>query len=199
MSNTRVKPQLKRWERRVLLGVLGGVAVLALAGVVGRVNRRSGGLALLREWFDHPLLFGTLMLPLLFAALVLATWPVWLRSVLGVVTVLLGLASVPFWLFSDHRETTRDEAAPGRPDRRLVVVEGSAMIDPLYWVYVDEGTGLARRRWDVAFVNGDWSGLGEVAWDGPDRLRVVVDHRTHLIRIAEGGRPERTLIGADAY
>lgn len=194
MSNVRVKSRLKRWERRVLVGALGGVAGLAVAGLVGRVNRRSGGLALLREWFDHPLLFGTLMLPLLFVALVLATWPVWLRSVLGVVTVVPGLATVPFWLFSDHRATTSDEAAPGRPDRRVVVVEGHAMIDPLYWVYVEEGEGLARRRWEVAFLNGDWNGLNEVAWDGPDRLRLVVDHRPHLIGIAEGGRPERAPI-----
>ncbi|MEV7782223.1 hypothetical protein [Kitasatospora sp. NPDC088351] len=62
-----------RRERWVLWGALGGVAALAVAAVTGRFSRRPGGLLVLREWLDEPLLFGTLILVLLFVALVFST------------------------------------------------------------------------------------------------------------------------------
>lgn len=75
------------------------------------------------------------------------------------------------------------------------------MIDPLWWVYVDEGWGPAARRWQVGFFNGDVSshGLTEASWAGPDRIRLVtgdvgVDARTHYIDLdPDTGRPLRTL------
>ncbi|MFD0346921.1 hypothetical protein ACFQ0M_14395 [Kitasatospora aburaviensis] len=113
--------------------------------------------------------------------------------------VALAVGTVPLWFLSgvfsgDHR-TTRTEAAPGRPDRRLVVQEDTAGFgpDPLFWVYLDEGTGLATRRWDVAYVNGDANSIKELGWAAPDQLRLVTEQGTHLIRIAGNGRPDRTV------
>ncbi|MFI6843185.1 hypothetical protein OG535_10320 [Kitasatospora sp. NBC_00085] len=189
-----------KWDRWVMWGALGGAVALGAAVVVGRLHRRSGGLLVLREWLDHPLLFGTLVLALLFVALVSSRGKVWARSVLGVVVVTLGLFTVPFWflysVLSDDLTTTRDEAAPGRPDRRLVVQEGLSGLgpDPLYYVYVDDGSGLTTRRWEVAFIDGDFNGIEALAWAGPDQLRLVTaDKQTHLIRIADNGRPEPTI------
>ncbi|MFJ9947282.1 hypothetical protein [Kitasatospora sp. NPDC091207] len=172
------------------------MAALMAAAMAGRVGRRPGGLVVLQEWFDEPLLLGTSILVLLFVALVFVPWRIWIRSVLGTVVLTLGLGTVPLWIFADDPVTTRTEAAPGRTDRRLVVKEGAALIDPLWWVYVDEGAGLGTRRWPVAFVNGDWNSLREISWAGPDQLRLVTDHESHLIRVRADGRPERTVVDA---
>ncbi|AUY52352.1 hypothetical protein [Streptomyces sp. CB01881] len=186
------------WDRWVMWGALGGSAALAGAAVAGRVNARSGGLLVLREWLDDPLLFGTSALVLLFVALVLGRSHGWFRSALGAVVLTLIVGSVPLWLlagvFSDDPRTTRTEAAPGRPDRRLVVKEGTAGFgpDPYSYVYVDDGSGLGVRRWQVADI--DRHGIKELAWDGPDQLRLVTGlGRTHLIRIAADGRPSPTV------
>ncbi|WP_395296715.1 hypothetical protein ACF9IK_27155 [Kitasatospora hibisci] len=188
-----------KWDRWVMWGALGGAGALMVAAVTGRVNSRSGGLLILREWLDRPLLFGTLALALFLVALVSSRGKVWARSVLGAVAVTLAVGAVPLWFLSgalsdDHR-TTRNEAAPGRPDRRLVVQEDTAGFgpDPLFWVYLDEGTGLGTRRWDVAYVDGDANGIKELGWAAPDQLRLVTEQGTHLIRIAGNGRPDRTV------
>ncbi|MFB7618473.1 hypothetical protein [Kitasatospora sp. NPDC056181] len=186
------------WDRWVMWGALGGSATLAGAAVVGRVNARSGGLLVLREWLDEPLLFGTSALVLLFVALVLGRSHGWFRSALGAVVLTLIVGSVPLWLlvgaFSDDLRTTRTEAAPGRPDRRLVVKEGTSGLgpDPYSYVYVDDGSGLSVRRWQVADI--DRHGIKELVWVGPDQLRLVTGlGRTHLIRIADDGRPSPTV------
>ncbi|MFJ6137577.1 hypothetical protein [Kitasatospora sp. NPDC092286] len=49
------------------------MAALAVAAVTGRFSRRPGGPLVLREWLDEPLLFGTLILVLLFVVLVFST------------------------------------------------------------------------------------------------------------------------------
>ncbi|MFJ3792409.1 hypothetical protein [Kitasatospora sp. NPDC090091] len=189
-----------KWDRWVMWGALGGAGALMVAAVTGRVNRRSGGLLVLREWLDRPLLFGTLVLALFFVALVSSRGKVWARSALGAVVVALAMGTVPLWflstvVFSDDHRTTRNEAAPGRPDRRLVVEQDTAGFgpDPLYWVYLDEGTGLGTRRWKVAYVNGDANGIKELGWAGPDRLRLVTEQADLVIRIAGNGRPDRTV------
>ena len=188
-----------KWDRWVMWGALGGAGVLAVAAVTGWVNRRSGGFLVLGEWLYRPLLFGTLVLALLFLALVSSRGPVWARSALGTLVVTAAVGAVPLWflssVFSDEHRTTRSEAAPGRPDRKLVVQQGTAGLgpDPLYWVYLDEGSGLTTRRWQVAYVNGDANGIKELGWAGPDQLRLVTEEGTHLIRIAEDGSPDRTV------
>ncbi|MFF1907124.1 hypothetical protein [Kitasatospora sp. NPDC058218] len=186
-----------RWGRWVMWGALGGAAALVGAAVVGRSNRRSGGLLVAQQRLDEPLLFGTSALALLIVALVFSPWPSWVRGGLGCAVVVLGVGTVPFWILSsDGPRTTHTEAAPGRPDRVLVVRQDQAGFgpDPLYWVYVDQGSGLATRRWRVTYVDGDHDDLREAAWDGPDRLRVVTSKGgTRLIAILADGRPESTV------
>ncbi|MET7714418.1 hypothetical protein [Streptomyces sp. NPDC005407] len=71
-------------------------------------------------------------------------------------------------------EVTQTLAAPEGADRLVVVRSGSAMIDPLWWVTVEQGHGLTAREWDVGHFNGD-AGDYEAASarDGPYRLRMT--------------------------
>ncbi|WP_327676118.1 hypothetical protein [Kitasatospora sp. NBC_00458] len=182
------------WGRWVSWGALGGAAVLVGAAAAGRVNHRSGGLVVLRDLLDHGLGFMTSALVLFLVAMVLLRWNVWVRTVLAGLAGCLLLLSVPVWIMAeDAPAEIRSEPAPGRPDRRLVVEEGRAMIDPFWYVSVDEGSGLTTRRWHVAFVDGDWNSLREVSWESADRLRVVTGTESHLILISESGRPDRTV------
>ncbi|MER5354171.1 hypothetical protein ABT093_28030 [Kitasatospora sp. NPDC002551] len=186
----------RRWVSR---GALGIAAALAGAAVLGRANRASGGLLVLREWLDHPALFGTLVLALLFVGVLASNWRPWARFAVDGVIGLMLLGAVLLWVFlgplltgGDER-TIRSEAAPERSDRRLVVEEGYALIDPYWIVSVDEGSGPGTRRWHLAYVNGDWQGMPEVGWDGPDRIRLVKEKETVLIGLGPDGAPDRTV------
>ncbi|WP_380284478.1 hypothetical protein [Kitasatospora purpeofusca] len=185
----------RRWVSR---GALGLAAALAGAAVLGRANSGSGGFLVLRRWLDHPALFGTLVLALLFVGVLTARWNLWARIVLGGVTGTFLLGAALVWVFfgsllTDSERTIRSEAAPERTDRRLVVEEGYAMIDPYWIVSVDEGSGLGKRRWHLAYVNGDWHDRPEVTWDAPDRIRLVKEKETVLIGLAPNGAPDRTV------
>ncbi|WP_030216033.1 hypothetical protein [Streptomyces bikiniensis] len=177
---------------------------LVPAGAVGWWADRDGGLLWVARLFHHPLLFGVLAAGLLTAALIGAVRNLAVRVLAGVAFGLVLLMAFPFFffaLFELPREAS-DTAAPGRDDRSLVIVEGSAMIDPLWWVYVDEGRGPLTRRWQVGHFNGDAAenALAEASWEGPDRVRLVTGYaedgteRVHLIDLDPGtGRPSRTV------
>ncbi|MGW2018584.1 hypothetical protein [Streptomyces sp. NPDC001927] len=185
--------------RRLLLAA----GLLVLAQAAGWWADQDGGLLLVARLFHHPMLFGVLVLGLLTSAVMLAVRSLVVRILVGAAAGLALLLTVPvMFLMTSTTSETMDRAAPGRTDRHLVVEEGSAMIDPLWWVYVDEGWGPTARRWKVGFFNGDVSsyGLTEASWAGPDRIRIVtgdvgVDARTHYIDLdPRTGKPLRTLI-----
>ncbi|MFJ4870685.1 hypothetical protein [Streptomyces sp. NPDC088757] len=173
---------------------------LVLAGAVGRWAGRDGGLLWAARLLDHPLLFDLLVLGLLAAALMVGVRNLVVRVLTGVALGLALLASFPFVLFGAFGAASEasDTAAPGRDDRSLVVEEGADMIDPLWWVYVDEGRGLWKQRWKVGHFNGDVAEnvLVEAVWDGPDRIRLVTgdDREVHVVELdRETGRPLRTV------
>ncbi|MFJ4340260.1 hypothetical protein [Streptomyces sp. NPDC088915] len=177
---------------------------LVLAGALGRWAGQDGGLLWVARLFDHPLLFGLLVAGLLAAALIVAVRSLVVRVLTGVALGLALLASFPFVLFGAFgaASETSDTAAPGRDDRSLVVEEGADMIDPLWWVYVDEGRGPLKQRWKVGYFNGDAAenALVEAVWEGPDRVRLVTGYaedgteQVHLVDLDhETGRPLRTV------
>ncbi|MEJ8645078.1 hypothetical protein WKI68_35415 [Streptomyces sp. MS1.HAVA.3] len=97
-------------------------------------------------------------------------------------------------LLDGGQEQTRSLAAPGRDDRRLVVEEGSAMIDPLWYVYVHQGSWPWERRWAVGSFNGDATDneLREAVWTAPDRIRMTTEEgAVHEVTLDSGGRPDR--------
>lgn len=162
---------------RVLLGI---AAVGVVAQAAGLWAARPGGLLLVARVADHPLLFGWVTAGALVAAALAGLRRTAWRVLVGVLAGAGALVAVPvslmLVLFSlPWPETTVDRAAPERSDRRLVVEEGADMIDPVSWVSLDTGSGLAVRRWPLACFNGDDPGdaLTEAAWDGPHRIRLV--------------------------
>ncbi|MFG2642420.1 hypothetical protein ACGFYP_15805 [Streptomyces sp. NPDC048370] len=190
-----------RHPRKRARGLVLAAVLLCLAEVAGWWCSRDGGLVLVAKVFHHPLLFGVLVVGLLTAAVFVGVRNLLVRILAGVAAGLALLAAFPFFLLASLPEETSDRTAPGRPDRHLVIEEGSAMIDPLWWVYVDEGWGPTQRRWKVGYFNGDdyTNGLYEASWAGPDRIRLVTgdpedETQVHLIDLdPETGRPLRTL------
>ncbi|WP_189862950.1 hypothetical protein [Streptomyces poonensis] len=172
-----------------------------MAELVGSWSSRSGGLLVVAQVFHHPMLFGALALTALAAAALIGVRSLAVRTLSVTAALLVTLLAVPVFLFgSSEHQMTMNEAAPNRSDRHLVVVEGAALIDPLWWVYIDEGSGLTKRRWEVGYFNGDASSnaLVEASWMEPDRIRLVTgegeDSQMHLVDLSpESGRPLRTL------
>ncbi|MGA5642818.1 hypothetical protein ACPCTN_29270 [Streptomyces cinereoruber] len=192
----------KAWSSPRAMVLAAGCLVLAAAA--GWWADRDGGLLWVARLFDHPLLFGLLVTGLLAAALMVAVRNLVVRILTWATLGLVLLASFPFFLFAAFgaASETSDTAAPGRDDRSLVVEEGADMIDPLWWVYVDEGRGPSTRRWQVGRFNGDAAdnALAEASWEGPDRLRLVTGYaedgteQVHLVDLdPETGRPSRTV------
>lgn len=186
--------------RQRVLGLVVAAGVFMVAGLVGWWSSRSGGLLVVAQVLHHPVLFGLLILVALTAAVVIGVRNLLFRALVLMAAILVGFLAVPMVLFAGAgREVTMNEAAPHRSDRHLVVEEGAAMIDPLWWVYVDEGSGLTKRRWQVGYFNGDASdALVEASWVGPDRVRLVTagegDTQIHLVDLTpESGEPLRTL------
>ncbi|MDX2846891.1 hypothetical protein PV342_00075 [Streptomyces sp. PA03-3a] len=187
-------------RRRAAVLVLVGVAGLLILGAwTGRrERRRSGGLLLAAQLLDHPVVFTVAVGATLTAALLLAVRGAILRTlflVAGVLGTLVVTLAAGLFGFSGGQETMR-AGAPDRPDRHLVVEEGAAMVDPLWWVYVDEGSGLTARRRHVGFVDGDYYALRAAEWHGPDRVRLTVDvgerDEVHVVELSPSdGRPHR--------
>ncbi|MFE5899752.1 hypothetical protein ACFQ67_20460 [Streptomyces sp. NPDC056488] len=177
---------------------------LVLAGAVGWWADQDGGLLWAARLFHHPFVFGVLTGALLTAALIVAVRNLFVRVLAGVAFGLALVMTLPVFLlvFLDRPREASDTAAPGRDDRSLVIVEGSAMIDPLWWVYVDEGWGPMTRRWKVGYFNGDAAenALVQATWEGPDRVRLVTGYaedgteQVHLVDLDhETGRPSRAV------
>ncbi|MFE5583290.1 hypothetical protein [Kitasatospora sp. NPDC056531] len=180
-------------ERRALRAALGALALLILLGAVGDYSAGSGGLLVLREWFDRPLLLFTVALPLLLVVLYCVTWRAWIRVVLGVGVMLTAAATVPLWVFLDAPQVTATQKAPDRSDRRIVRQEQAGMLSTAQWIFVDQGTGLTTRRWQIAYADFRADDSIDAAWDGPDRIRLTYGSRTKVIDLAADGRPGGSL------
>ncbi|MGW9450066.1 hypothetical protein [Streptomyces sp. NPDC055632] len=199
-EETAVRSRKARFSPRAMT-LAAGCSVLA--GAVGWWADQDGGLLWAARLFHHPFAFGVLTGVLLTAALIVAVRNLAVRIMAGVAFGLALVMTLPFFLlvFLDRPREASDTAAPGRDDRSLVIVEGSAMIDPLWWVYVDEGWGPMTRRWQVSYINGDAeNALIDASWDGPDRVRLVTSgaeegsEEVHLIDLdRETGRPSRAV------
>ncbi|MFF4012846.1 hypothetical protein [Streptomyces sp. NPDC001717] len=188
-----------RYRRPSAWGLLALAVVLAAAVVIAfRQDRGSGGLTLLAGVGDYPVVLGWVALISLTGALLLGMAKSTARLVLCTTLLVLGIPSLllagivsmlagPTW-------ETKSEAAPGRSDRRLVVEQGAAMIDPLWYVYVDQGTWPLEHRWAVGHFNGDATDneLREAVWTAPDRIRMTTTGgEVFEVTVTPGGRPDR--------
>ncbi|WP_158754241.1 hypothetical protein [Streptomyces sp. NRRL F-2580] len=181
-----------------LLGLAAALVATALAAY--RWGGSHGGLVVMSQVRGHVVVLGWLTLAALCGAVLLGLRKPMTRVAVGVPVLGLGapvmcLATL-LALLDGGQEQTRSLAAPGRDDRRLVVEEGSAMIDPLWYVYVHEGGWPRERRWAVGYFNGDDpdNELREAVWTGPDRIRMTTSGgAVHEVTVAAGGRPDRTV------
>jgi hypothetical protein len=131
----------------------------------------------------HPLLSIGLVVVLAAAAVWLGSRRAWLRALTAVCATLAVLGCVVVGhLAGAGWEVTETVQSTEGPDRRIVVRSGSAVIDPLWWVTVEQGHGLTAREWDVGHFNGDAGdfALTGVAWTGPHRLRMTTGSGEHI-------------------
>ncbi|MFJ4675569.1 MULTISPECIES: hypothetical protein [unclassified Kitasatospora] len=158
---------------------------------------RDGGLVVLVEVFHHPPAYGAAVLVLIVLAVLIGFRSRETRRLLLVPILGCTLLASPFALlgFGSTPHKTADRPAPGRSDRSLVIHEGTAVIDPLWWVSVDAGSGLTARRWRVGYFNGDApdNALASAQWDGPDRIKLTTEGGEVFVVALdpETGRPER--------
>ncbi|RSS43423.1 hypothetical protein [Streptomyces sp. WAC08241] len=114
--------------------------------------------------------------------------------VIGAPTLLLGgLASA---MSGGPDEEVRTEQAPGRGDRRLLVVARSGSLEPVQCVYADQGNPPRERRWSVGCFNGDSeeNALGTTEWTASDRIRMTTrGGAVHEVTLAPDGRPDRVV------
>ncbi|WP_412078534.1 hypothetical protein ACLF6K_33565 [Streptomyces xanthophaeus] len=193
--------QLTRHGRPLAAALLAAaLALLATAAGGFLYGGDSGGYVLAVRAREHAVLLGWLVLAALTGAVLLGPAKSTVRLALCVLLLTIGIpvllmASLLMAMFGGAEET-KNEAAPGRDDRRLVVEEGAAMIDPLWYVYVHEGTWPLERRWAVGRFNGDDPAdeLREAVWTASDRLRVTTaEGAVHEVTVTPGGRPDRTV------
>ncbi|MFG1622159.1 hypothetical protein [Kribbella sp. NPDC049227] len=188
-----------RYRRPSALLLLTTAVVLVAAIVVGLESGGEGALVLvlgLREcvlvlaWLALAALTGAVLVGLKDSSLRVPLVAVLL--VVGIPTLLLG--SWVWAIFGGSGEKVKTESAPGRDDRRLVVVETSSSLDPVWCVYVYQGNAPLERRWSVGYFNGDAEDneLSETAWTAPDRIRMTTEGgAVHEVTITPGGRPDR--------
>ncbi|MFB7345096.1 hypothetical protein [Streptomyces hydrogenans] len=190
-----------RYRRPSAFLLLTVAVVLGAAAVAGLEPGGEGALVLLLELQKYVLLLGWLALAALTGALLLGLTKSSLRVplvigllVIGAPTLLLGgLASA---MFGGSDEEVKTESAPGRSDRQLVVVERGGSLDPVWCVYVRQGSRPLERRWSVGCFNGDSedNALSETVWATPDRIRMTTEGgAVHEVAIAPGGRPDRVV------
>ncbi|MFE2168193.1 hypothetical protein ACFXB3_24510 [Streptomyces sp. NPDC059447] len=188
-----------RYRRPSAWFLLALAVVLAAAATTAFVwDSGSGGLVLLARAGENLVVLGWLILIALTGALLLGMAKSAARLALCTTLLVLG---IPFLLLaglvsvlSGLSWETKSEAAPGRSDRQLVVERGTAMIDPFWYVYVDQGSLPLARRWAVGYFNGDDPDdeLREAVWTAPDRIRMTTTGGEVLwVTVAPDGRPDR--------
>ncbi|MFB7949325.1 hypothetical protein ACFC6L_30915 [Kitasatospora phosalacinea] len=157
---------------------------------------RDGGSVVLIGLFLHPLPYAAAVLALVVLAVLVGIRSRLTRTLLLVPILGCALLASPvaLFVFGDMPHETADRPAPGRSDRSLVIHEGSAVIDPLWWVSVDAGSGLTARRWPVGYFNGDATdnALASAQWDGPDRIKLTTEGGEVFVVALdpETGRPD---------
>uniref|UniRef100_A0AAU2JN53 Uncharacterized protein n=1 Tax=Streptomyces sp. NBC_00049 TaxID=2903617 RepID=A0AAU2JN53_9ACTN len=184
--------------RRPLARVLLAGAVVLVAGALAtrRWGGSHGGLVLLGRASEHLIAMGWPAPAALAGAVLPAVRTPALRialsATLGLGVPVLFLAGLLSGL-AGGQEQTRSAPAPGRDDRRPVVEEGRAMIDPLWFVYVHEGDRPWERRRAVGHFNGDASGneLAEAVWTPRPDPHDHLGRRGPRGDDRPGGRPDR--------
>ncbi|MFE1874541.1 hypothetical protein ACFW9N_27280 [Streptomyces sp. NPDC059496] len=193
----------RRSSARALLAVAAALVAGALvAGALAAClwGGSDGGLVVLGKVRGHFVTTCWLALAALIAAALLGVRKPATRLAVALPLAVLGvpvlIIATLLALLTGGDVRTQDLASPDRDDRRLVIEQGLAGIDPVWTVYVHQGSGLLERRWTVGSFNGDapYYALLETVWKAPDRIRMTTGGgEVHEVTLAPGGRPDRTV------
>ncbi|MFE2562081.1 hypothetical protein ACFXGT_39980 [Streptomyces sp. NPDC059352] len=188
-----------RYRRPSAFLLLTVAVVLGVAAVAGLQSGDEGALILLLRLREHLLLIGWLALAALTGAVLLGPAKSSLRLPLVTVLLVIGVPTLLIggWasaVFGGSDEAVKTESAPGRGDRKLVVMARSGSLDPVWCIYVHQGNPPLERRWSVGCFNGDSedNALSETVWTASDRIRMTTKGGVgHFVTIAPDGRPDR--------
>ncbi|MGZ9929899.1 hypothetical protein ACXNSR_08365 [Streptomyces sp. NC-S4] len=193
----------RRTTARALLGVAAALVAGALvAGTLAACiwGGSDGGLVVLGKVRGHFVTMCWLALVAVIGAVLLGARKPATRLAVALPLAVIGVPvlciATLLAVLTGGEVRTRDLASPGRDDRRLVIEQERAGIDPVWTVYVHQGSGLLERRWTVGSFNGDapYYALGETVWTAPDRIRMTTGGgEVHEVTVAPGGRPDRTV------
>jgi hypothetical protein len=157
-SSRRAKVNVERalWASAFIAG---GV------GVLGWWNPQ--GWKVLETVVGYPALWVSAAFVLLTISTFVGRRALFLRVVAVCVTCavcLVGVGLTAFGIWWSGWEQGEVVVSPDDPEFRVVIDEGSDMIDPLWRISVEKGSGLTARRWDVTCINGDWAGYPRIEW-----------------------------------
>ncbi|MFE5590102.1 hypothetical protein [Streptomyces sp. NPDC056549] len=189
-----------RERRRSVFLLLTLAFLLGAAALAGVATGDQGGLTLLSWPREQAFLLAGVILILLAAAVLRGLVKSPLRTTLAALLLLLGVPSTwiagTFELLDGEEWEVKTQAAPGRGDRRLVLVQYNTF-DPARCLYVHQDGLLGERRWEVGCFMGEEDGLLDAKWMAPDRVRMTLGGRSEEsfeVTIFPSGQPERVLL-----
>ena len=172
------------------------LAALAMLGVFN-----PGGYVVVAVLFDHPFVFGVLVL----AALAVACWvgpgPVAMRATgltLGAVAAFgyAGFGALNWMSGSPQHQIVTERAPAGQLEFR--VIEGAQVIDTVWELRVRRPAGLLSKEWSAGCLNGDNpdDGFASVKWIDNHSIAVTVtDGRILRVDLDPAtGRPLRPVV-----
>lgn len=183
-------------RRRLGFTVIAISHLLVLGGTVG-VLAGDPSYVWVERLLNHPFLFGCAAALLFGLGLSLLTRRRWLKvSVLvaGVTVAVAWSAVGAFALMLFGTTPVAKSIAPGG-SHKVVVEEGTNVIDPIWLLAIEQRGGLQARRWEVGCISGDWNQFRKVAWRNNRVLEVSTARGQALVEIdPQTGQPT---IGAE--
>jgi hypothetical protein len=156
---------------------------LVLLGVAGWLN--PYGALILDEFVVYPAVWLSVGLMALAAGTLVGRRRT-LAQVFAVVAIVVSvvlLAATTWWAWWSDWEQGESFVSPDDPELRVIVDEGSAMIDPLWRFKVQKGSGITGHRWSVTCINGDAKAFRTIEWTTID------DQPAFRIRLRGGPSP----------
>lgn len=159
--------------------------------VLGMVN--PGSLVVVEIALDRPWILLPATLVLGIAAIGRSAMAGWAK-VIVVSGAVVTTGFVGFILLFLIGPILGDSTVPA-PDNRpyeAFVVEGVAVIDPLWTISVRQRTGLLARQWDIGCVNGDdpANALHSVRWEAPQQLVLSTqEYGQVIVQVDAHGQP----------
>ncbi|MFD5431366.1 hypothetical protein ACFWJ4_04175 [Kitasatospora sp. NPDC127067] len=150
-----------------------------LAYLAGWYASRPGGLVVVDQWLNHPVLLVGAAVVLVVASLIIElefrTRVSQIGCAAGLVALIFGAPMTVFTVLATtgFPGRTDREVSPGRPDRVLTMTNVAFSIDPIYRVELVSGTGWSARHWSMGIWNTQYGDLVRIDWSGTDRITIT--------------------------